>query len=175
MDTLRVSEEVPLSLVEKNAPETPACLEEHLLVQEAMGKCRLSPATRAALERAVKEKKGKKSRKKYTRRRGTVHPKTKEATAKRKYKREWFHNPFSCILAGYGSKKLDREQWDRLIAPLWKQYNPADLTVRRHRGCGTRERPLTVYTLDVVHVQLGPVYRGNDQLLYDLSLDASAS
>lgn len=48
-------------------------------------------------------------------------------------------------------------------------YNPLDLTVKRRWGYGTREKPYTIYDIDVRHRKHGLLYRGQDQLIYDSS------
>jgi hypothetical protein len=73
------------------------------------------------------------------------------------------------LIRSGGSWEIDRALWDRDIAPLWKAYLPKDLTVRRYRGYGTRAKPYTTYTMNVVHKDYGVVYDGNSQLLFDIS------
>jgi hypothetical protein len=110
-----------------------------------------------------------KPRKKYTRKKGTVHPKKKKATRRRRMERRWANDPFWCVAYGYGAHSLDRELWDKHIAPLWEMYNPRDLSVKKYRGYGTKKKPYTVYTMDIIHSAKGVVYKGQDQELYDLS------
>jgi hypothetical protein len=130
----------------------------------------LSPwALRRAERDLARKAKLRKARKKYTRKPGTVHPKKKQATRRRRMERRWASDPFWCVVYGYGAHSLDRELWDRHIAPLWKLYNPRDLSVRKYRGYGTKAKPYTVYTIDVIHAAKGVVYKGQDQELYDLS------
>lgn len=112
----------------------------------------------------------KKKRKKYTRKKGTVHPKKKQATRRRRLESRWADDPFWCVVYGWGAHSFDRKLWDKHIAPLWKIYNPRDLSVKKYRGYGTKAKPYTVYTINVVHSTLGVVYNGQDQELYDLSI-----
>jgi hypothetical protein len=109
-------------------------------------------------------------RKRYTRKPGTVHPKKKEATARRKYARRWQKEPFSCLITGWGCWNLDRKLWDKHCQPLWERYDPADLQVKKYpRPYGTRVKPYDVYGFDVVHKSLGTLYCGSSQEIYDLS------
>lgn len=144
-----------------------------LLVAEAQGRVRLSDATRRAEEirlmKLDRKKKALRERKRYTRKRGSVHPKKKEATRRRLQERQWATRPFACLLHGYGAKALDKSLWDLYIAPLWKQYAPAELEVVKYRGFGTKAKPLTVYSLDIKHRTLGVLYSGRNQELYDIS------
>lgn len=153
----------------------PGSLNIDRLVQEATPsfpqKIRI-PTRREEKELAQKQRKrvSLRYRKPYTRKRGTVHPKRKEATLRRNKERLWREAPFWCVVYGYGAYDLDREKWDRYIAPFWEQYDPKDLEVKRYgRPYGTKANPYTVYTLDLVHKTAGILYCGNDQLLYDLS------
>lgn len=131
----------------------------------------LLPTRRQEKELAIKARKKKslRKRKPYTRKRGTVHPNKKKATRRRQLKNRWAKDPYWCVAYGYGCRKIDRELWDRYIAPLWKQYDPQDLEVKTYRGYGTKEKPITVYTLDVIHKKHGLVYNGNSQHIYDVS------
>lgn len=108
-------------------------------------------------------------RKPYTRKRGTVHPKKKIATRRRLLIKQWALRPRSCLMRSYGSWSLPLADWNRLIAPLWEQYDSKNLTVRTNKGNGYREKPHTVYNIDVYHKVHGKVYDGNSQLLYEQS------
>ena len=144
-----------------------------LLVPSLLVDARLSPETfQMEVDRLAKIQKKKTSlrkRKPYTRKRGTVHPNRKKATRRRLLERQWASRPMSCLMRSGGSWNLDREQWDRHIAPLWAKWLPKDLKVKRYRGYGTRAKPYTVYTVDVIHAEHGLLYSGNSQELYDLS------
>lgn len=144
-----------------------------LLVPSLLVDAKLSPETFqrevARLDKLAQKRKSLRQRKKYTRKPGTVHPKKKEATKRRRYREKWARDPFSVMISGYGAKNLDRKKWDEYIAPLWEVYLPSDLSIKKYRGVGTRERPLDIYGFDVIHRTEGKVYSGEDQLLYDLS------
>ena len=135
---------------------------------------KLSDETRrmeeARLAKMERKRRGLRCRKPYTRKPGTVHPKKKEATRRRQLRVDWANKPFSCVIMGYGAHAVDRQLWDKYIQPLWSKYDPQDLKVKKHRDAGTKLKPYTVYTMDVVHSKLGVVYSGNSQLLFDLSI-----
>lgn len=122
-------------------------------------------------ELAAKERKrlSLRNRKPYTRRRGTVHPKRKLATAKRRYKRQWEKKPYDCLVNGWGVYRIDKALWAKYIAPLWETYDAENLSIRKYPGYGTKAKPHTIYTIDVIHRTRGVLYNGNDQLIYDLS------
>ena len=109
------------------------------------------------------------NRKPYTRKRGTVHPKKKAATRRRLMEKRWAQNPLGCLLHSYGRKDIDKGLWNEHIAPLWEKYDPRDLEIKKYRGWGTKQRPLTVFGMDVVHRTLGTVYDGNALELFLLS------
>lgn len=162
------------------APLRPAELtNESFLVLEQRGLVRLSDETRAMEEARLatlyRKKRALRNRKKYTRKRGTVHPKRKAATRRRRLEKKWRENPFGCLINGYGAHALDRELWNRHIAPLWTKYSPKDLDVRKAkrdlkgRYYGTKDNPYTIYSLTVVHRTDGVVFNGADLELYTLS------
>lgn len=84
-----------------------------------------------------------------------------------------------------GAKALVREEWDRLIKPLFEEYSPEYLYVRLYKRLrkeealragvpkerllkvyyGSKEFPFTVYTLNVEHKLLGVVWNGRDEAL----------
>lgn len=146
-----------------------------LLVLEQQGRVRLSKETRKLeiqrMARAAQKRNSLRYRKRYTRRRGTVHPQRKAATQRRNRKKAWERNPLACVLAmnDFKCKRIDQDSWARLVNPLWTRYDPKDLTVVFPRKAGTRADPWTVYNMTVIHKELGVVYNGPDQLLYDLS------
>lgn len=162
--------EAPRSLVEADP-------EDSLLVLEAKGKVRLSAQTRSLEYRrlATIEKK-KKPRKKYTRKPGHVHPKKKLATQRRLKAKRWANNPRGCLLHSWGSWELPEEQWNTYLAPLWEQYEPSALSVRRiifDNTKGKRSNPYTIWDIVVVHKTKGPVWTGPDEYLYWLSSPVS--
>src|SRR6478609_7458137 len=121
------------------------------------------------IARKARKKRSLRHRKPYTRKKGTVHPKKKEATKRRQRRDRWNTDPFWCTAYGHGYHSLDRKLWDRHIAPFWVQYDPKDLSIVRYKGYGRKHRPYTVWTLKVVHSVLGELWDGNDALLYSLS------
>lgn len=145
-----------------------------LFVLEQKGLCRLSDDTRhRELERIAEYEKDKRIRKvrgQGKRRRGARHHNSKKATRRRQLALNWKKNPFGCILhrSPYACKRIDRGMWDRLIAPLWEKYLPENLTIDFPRTAGTRANPWTMYNM-VVRYNGQVVYRGEDQLLFDLS------
>lgn len=146
-----------------------------VLVLEQMGRVRLSEETRKLeikrLAKMARKRNALRHRKRYTRRRGTVHPNRKLATLRRNRKKAWARNPLACVLAmnDFKCKRIDQDSWARLVNPLWTRYDPKDLTVVFPRKAGTRADPWTVYNMTITHAELGVVYNGEDQLLYDLS------
>lgn len=152
--------------------------QESILVLEQRGRCRLSPETRQREEERLaalhRKKRGLRCRKKYTRKRGHVHPKKKERTARIVHAKRWAEQPFGCIIHGYGSHNLDRKQWDLYVAPFWAKYLPSDLSIKKARRnasgkLGTKGNPFTVYSLVLSHSTLGVLFDGASQELYDLS------
>lgn len=145
-----------------------------LLIMEQRGLCKLSEETRQAeLARMSAEEKRRYIswvRGQGKRRRGQRHHKSKEATRRRQLQKNWATNPFGCILhrSPYACKKIDRGLWDKHIAPLWQQYEPKNLTVSFPRTAGTRDNPWTIYNMTVKYKDK-VVFRGEDQLLFDLS------
>lgn len=146
-----------------------------LLVLEMEGRVKLSSETRKleveALARAARKRRALRNRKPYTRKRGTVHPKKKQATERRRRAKLWAVNPLVCILNRnrYKCKRIDQDSWNRLVIPLWTRFDPKDLSVVFPPRVGTRADPWTVYNMNIIHKELGVVYNGQDQLLFDLS------
>lgn len=146
-----------------------------LLVLEMEGRVKLSSQTRKmeieALARAARKRRSLRYRKPYTRKRGTVHPKKKQATERRRRERQWREHPLLCVLHRnrYKCKRIDQDSWHRIVDPLWTRFDPKDLTVVFPRRAGTRADPWTVYNMNIIHKELGVVYNGQDQLLFDLS------
>lgn len=146
-----------------------------LLVLELEGRVKLSRETkkleRERMYRAARKRRALRFRKPYTRKPGTVHPKRKEATERRRRARQWASDPFVCILNRnrMKCKRLDQDSWKRLIDPLWTRYDPKDLSIVFPRRSGTRADPWTLYNMTVLHTELGVVYDGRSQELFDLS------
>lgn len=164
----------------QNKPWLPTDVtKESFLVLEQRGLVRLSDETRRMEEERLaalyRKKRALRSRKPYTRKRGRVHPKKKAATRRRRLEKNWRDNPFGCLINGYGSHSLDRELFDQHIQPLWTKYDSGDLTIKKAkrdlkgRFYGTKENPYTIYSLTVVHKELGTVFDGASLELYKLS------
>lgn len=135
---------------------------------------KLSPLTARVMEKhyaqLAKKKKSLRERKRYTRKPGHVHPKKKLATARRRYERRWREDPYSCIVNGWGKWSVDKGLFNELVLPLWKQHDPALLAIKKYRQYGTKEKPHTVFTFDVVNTKSGAVlYSGRDEEIYQLS------
>lgn len=101
--------------------------------------------------------------------RGRLHHNRKKATERRQKRERWETQPLKSLSYGFGVWGISQEEWDRTVGQLWLMYKPADLTVQRPWGQGTKEKPYTIYNLKVRHRRLGLVYDGRDQLIYDLS------
>lgn len=161
--------DIPQNAIEK--PSRPVQIEdESFLVLEQRGLVRLSEETRQRelLRLAKKEKK----RKPYTRRAGTVHPKTKLKTKRLRAERRWQRDPVSCLQNSYGYWTLDREEWNKYITPFWKDTQ--NLEVKR-TGRGTKADPHTLWNIRIVHKKTGSVlWDGNNELLYRLSCSDDA-
>jgi len=179
LGTLINQKQVPLpeAPVERYKPRLDAqgrVMPGELFVMEQSGLCRLSDDTRRKeLERIAEYEKDKHIRKvrgQGKRRRGKRHHNAKKAALKRRLANNWAKNPFGCILhrSPYACKKIDRGMWDRLIAPLWEQYPPENLTIEFPRTAGTKANPWTIYNMVVRHKEV-TVYNGENQLLFDLS------
>lgn len=133
---------------------------------------RLSKLTRLEQERMVARRERRKAAAKARAKhlpRGRYHHKSKEATRKRNARKRWAEQPLKSLCYGHGVWDISQEQWDQKIRHLWTMYNPLDLTVKRRWGYGTREKPYTIYDIDVRHRKHGLLYRGQDQLIYDSS------
>lgn len=99
---------------------------------------------------------------------GRRHHKKKKATRDRAALKRWTEQPYKSLVYGYGNWQITQEQWDRLVAPLWLEYKPQHLTVKRKWGKGTKTDPYTIYDIDVYH-KGERVYRGEDWFIYDKS------
>jgi hypothetical protein len=161
LDGIRL--DMPVFEIEKpSRPEQEAS--ESFLVLEQRGLVRLSEETR---QRELLRLAGRKKRKKYTRKPGTVHPKKKLRTKRLRAERRWNTDPVSCLTNSYGYWDLDRELWDRHVKPLWTDSQ--NLEVKR-TARGTRSDPHTIWNIRIVNRKTGTVvYDGNSQLLYSLS------
>lgn len=136
------------------------------------GGVRLSEAT-ARAEEAILQKKIRHresvAKRKAKLKRGQRHHNSKKATARRQKEKRWETNPLGCLMYGFGSWAITQEEWDTNIGFLWSMYKPADLTVKRAWGKGSRAQPYTIYDLKVVHSKYGVVYDGMDKFIYDHS------
>lgn len=177
LDTLLVSKGIRTELVDVgplNRANQPIG-DKSLLVLELEGRIKLSRETKrlevARLNKIAQKKRALRNRKRYTRKPGTVHPKKKQATERRRRAKLWAVNPLVCILNRnrMKCKRIDQDSWRRLIDPLWTRYDPKDLTIVFPRRSGTRADPWTIYNMTVTHAELGVVYDGASQELFDLS------
>lgn len=136
---------------------------ESLLVLEQRGLCRLSDETRKReLLRLAKKAKG---RKPYTRKPGTVHPKTKLKTKRLRAERRWKRDPVACLQNSYGYWSLDQTLWDRYIKPIWTGREEVKRTAK-----GTKADPHTIWNILILDRKTKAVlYDGNSMLLYSLS------
>ena len=184
MDSMKTLDEIltnlgdiPFDTIEVSKVQRPVRRTEYPLlsptVPSLLVDARLSPETfqreLERVDRMERKRKALRERKPYTRKRGHVHPKKKQASRRRLMERRWERNPLGCLLYSYGKKDIDKELWNEHIAPLWQEYDPRDLSIRKYRGYGTKDRPLTVFSLDVVHKTEGIVYNGSSLELYLLS------
>ena len=146
----------------------------YLLILEHQGKCKLSDETRRMEEEwmfaVLRKTRGLRSRKRYTRKRGTVHPKKKEATYRRTRSLNWSRTPLTCVLHRdrRKCKSIDQDLWNKYIKPLWEVYDPQGLSIDFPKGVGTRADPWTVWNM-TVRFEGKPVFRGEDQFLFELS------
>lgn len=131
----------------------------------------INKLTDSTIRRMEKKYSKKKERKKYTFKKGTRHHNKKKATARRLRAKRWAEDPFSCYINGYGAHTVDRALWDKHIMPVWGSYAPADLQIKKYPApYGTRVKPYSVYSLDIIHLPSGSVvYNGNSQYIYDIS------
>ena len=146
-----------------------------LLVLEQQGRVRLSEETRRReeerLAKLARKKRSLRHRNNAKVKRGRRHHRAKAATVRRNRAKLWASNPLLCLLYRnrYTCKAIDKKLWDEYIMPIWRMYEPSKLNINTKRGTGTRADPWTIYNIDVVHKELGILYKGEDQLLYDLS------
>ena len=153
-----------------------------LTIPSLLTRARLSAATRRREERRLADQmkhkkklagyKGKRAAK------GRYHYESKARTKKARTRRAYEKGAgLNAILGGlrYRRKAIDPAAWERLIAPLFREYPPEYLTVKMyyrvppaiagHYGerYGRGDWPYTVYTLNVEHKLLGIVYNGREQ------------
>lgn len=145
-----------------------------LLILEQQGRCKLSDETRALeeewLAKTLHKAKALRNRKRYTRKRGTVHPKKKEATRRRTRMIRRAKEPFHCLLARdrRKCKRIDKELWFQLVQPLWSKYDPHYLTIDFPERAGTRANPWTLWNMTIKYKN-EVVWKGEDEYLYYLS------
>lgn len=165
IDTVRVS----LDDIALEAPErTPESILTRVRLSASTAK-QVERREAARLRRKQLIEKRRSGKAKKPGQRGKRHHRSKEATRRRQRAHRWATRPFGCLLRGYGAKALDESLWNKHIAPLWEVYIPADLSVRWYSGYGLKDKPYTVYSMDIIHSSLGVVYNGSSQELYDLS------
>ena len=147
----------------------------YLLILEQQGKCRLSDETRKMEEEwyasVVRKTRGLRNRKRYTRKRGTVHPKKKEATRRRNRMKLWARQPLTCILYRdrRKCKSIDKRIWDEHIEPYWMKYDPEDLSIDFPWWAGTKAKPWSLWNMTLTHKKDGVLWNGPDMELYYLS------
>lgn len=144
------------------------------MILEMQGKCKLSKETRLMEEEwmfaMLRKKAGLRNRKRYTRKRGTVHPKKKEATRRRTRILNWSRTPLTCVLYRdrRKCKRIDQALWHKYITPLWDEYDPQGLSIDFPKRAGTRADPWTVWNM-TVRYNGQVVFSGEQQYLYELS------
>jgi len=147
-------------------------------IPSLLTRAKLSPATRAAEERRLKEIEDRKKKRNTKKSRGIRHWKKKAANRKKRLRKIYEANAgFGAILRSRGYKKIDPVLWDRYIGECFREYSPEYLTIKkikRYPGkgdsayYGTRKYPLTVYSYNVEHSLLGRVYDGRQQMAADM-------
>jgi hypothetical protein len=76
------------------------------------------------------------------------------------------------VINGWGAYRIEKSEWDNKLGGLWEKFLPEMLTVERIRykkTKGTAADPYTIYDLRVVHSDLGVLYDGENEKLWDLS------
>ena len=146
-----------------------------LLILEQQGKCRLSDETRQMeeewLAKTLHKANALRNRKRYTRKRGTVHPKKKEATRRRNRMKLWARQPLTCVLYRdrRKCKSIDKRIWDEHIEPYWMKYDPEDLSIDFPWWAGTKAKPWSLWNMTLTHKKDGVLWNGSDMELYYLS------
>lgn len=136
------------------------------------GKTGLSTTSRRAAENKIAKKKKREEAVKARAakvKRGRYHPKKKKATRDRAALKRWTEQPYKSLVYGYGVWAISQEEWDQKLGGYWLQYNPRDLTVKRRWGYGTKDKPYTIYDVNLLH-KGSVIYNGQDQLIYDSSV-----
>lgn len=179
---LRQHQVDPEEVASQTAQEAPQDVPMHpMTIPSLLTRAKLSEATRRAEERrlarlekrrlATRRKKWRKNRRTYWQ---------KQISKKKERRRDYERRAgLGAILRARGCKKIDQDEWARLIAPLFEEYSPEYLTIKLYKDVpraisradgyesrqyyGTRNYPHTVYTLKVVHSLLGVVYEGKEQ------------
>lgn len=143
----------------------------NFLVEEVMGKCKLSQATRELEERRLRRLGTKRKEYKLKSRK---HWKQKEKTRKEYNNRLWERDPLSRIKYTFRAGcDITPEEWERKVAPVWNRYGHKHLKISR-TGMGR----LTIYNLVLTYhppreryarEQPRPVrvYYGPDEAVYD--------
>lgn len=131
---------------------------ENFLVAEMEGRCKLSKETRAReVERLEQRAKRRKPYPKLAK--GRYHHKRKAATKRRAARKAWVQYPLD-KLRRVMKQGVDirQDQWDRLIAPVWKE------------GCRvkpTDKNTLSVYNMLVLDKEGRVLYHGPNQRVWD--------
>lgn len=143
----------------------------NFLVDEVMGKCKLSQATREVEERRLRRLGTKRKEYKLKSRK---HWKQKDKTRKEYNNRLWERDPLSRIKYTFRAGcDITPEEWDRKVKPVWSRYGHKHLKISR---VGTGR--LTLYNLVLTYhpprerysrEQPKPVrvYYGPDEAVYD--------
>lgn len=136
------------------------------------GKSELSAFSQKNLRRRIADKKKHakaKARRAEKVKRGRHHPKRKEATRRRAALKRWYEQPYKSVVYGYGVWTISEEEWDQKLGPLWEKYDAKHLTVKRRWGYGTKDKPYTIYDVNVLY-KGDVIYNGQDTLIYDSSV-----
>ena len=144
---------------------------KNYLVEEVMGKCKLSQATRELEERRLRRLGTKRKEYKLKSRK---HWKQKDKTRKEYNNRLWERDPLTRIRYTFRAGcDITPEEWDRKVKPVWNRYGHKHLKISRI-GMGR----LTIYNLVLTYhppkerysrEQPKPVrvYYGPDEAVYD--------
>ncbi len=148
---------------------------ELLLAAEAIGAVRLSHETRHRIVSRLTEIKHDRQKRRNYRwdsRRRKSHWKTRLGIFNKRKGDRWRKDSLSCIISlnKFRCKRIDREEWDREVGWIWKEYHPNDIKFRFKKGSGTKKEPWRLSCLMIWNRKTGKVlFNGNDYLLYRLS------
>ncbi len=101
----------------------------NFLVEEVMGKCKLSKKTRKAEELRLRKQATKRKEYKLKSRK---HWKQKEKTRKEYNNRLWERDPLSRIKYTFRAGcDITPEEWERKVAPIWNRYDRKNIKISR--------------------------------------------